>query len=337
MGEAARDGRSAQIFVIQEHHARALHWDFRLERDGVLVSWALPKGLPDDPKRNHLAVHTEDHPLEYQDFEGDIPKGEYGGGHVSIWDRGTYEVEKWLDDEVKVVLHGTRANGRYVLFPTGKPSDKNWMIHRMDPPAEGFEEMPARIEPMQAVAGSLPVRRTGWAFEFAWGGRRTIAYIEGGRVHALDANGTDLTGHLPELRHLGAFLGSRSAIFDGELVAIDREGRPNPEQLREQLDGPSRPGRRRNDDAPTYFIFDLLYLDGRSTIGLSYDERRELLESLELHGRAYVTAPAFTDMAGKAVLAVSREKGLEGVVAKKRRSPYTPGAASGSWIAVGKD
>src|SRR6202012_1817063 len=101
MGDAAapRRGSDAPTFVIQEHHARALHWDFRLERDGVLVSWALPKGLPLSPATNHLAVHTEDHPLDYGGFEGDIPEGEYGGGHVTIWDHGTYECEKWRDNE----------------------------------------------------------------------------------------------------------------------------------------------------------------------------------------------------------------------------------------------
>src|SRR5665213_679562 len=117
MGKSARSAAKKKsplpTFVIQEHHARALHWDFRLERDGVLVSWALPKGLPETPATNHLAVHTEDHPLEYGNFEGDIPKAEYGGGHVSIWDEGTYDLEKWTDREVKVVLHGKRAKGHY--------------------------------------------------------------------------------------------------------------------------------------------------------------------------------------------------------------------------------
>src|SRR3954463_3930401 len=105
-------------FVIQEHHATALHWDFRLERGGVLVSWAVPKGLPLDPKDNRLAVHTEDHPIDYGSFEGEIPTGEYGGGKVLLGDRGRYELEKWTDREVKVVFHGTRAEGRYVFFQT---------------------------------------------------------------------------------------------------------------------------------------------------------------------------------------------------------------------------
>ena len=137
MGYRARPSRRSTrpAFVIQEHHARALHWDFRLEHDGVLVSWALPKGIPEDPKTNHLAVHTEDHPLDYGSFEGEIPAGEYGGGRVTIWDRGDFDLEKWTDTEVMVVLHGSRVSGRYVLFPTG---GKNWMIHRMDPAPAGL-------------------------------------------------------------------------------------------------------------------------------------------------------------------------------------------------------
>src|SRR6201986_4127169 len=109
---AAEPSSAARIFVVQEHHARRLHWDFRLERDGVLVSWALPKGVPDDPGENHLAVHTEDHPLEYAGFHGEIPRGEYGAGAVTIWDRGTYEVLKWDEREVKVNLRGERLAGR---------------------------------------------------------------------------------------------------------------------------------------------------------------------------------------------------------------------------------
>src|SRR5690606_9506031 len=119
----------------QEHHARSLHWDLRLERGGVLVSWAIPRGLPPDPDTDHLAVRTEDHPLEYAGFAGEIPKGEYGGGTVTIWDRGGYQTEKWTEHEIKVVLRGSRAVGRYALFST---RGDNWMIHRMDPPRAGW-------------------------------------------------------------------------------------------------------------------------------------------------------------------------------------------------------
>src|SRR5437667_5382058 len=126
-GGPAPGGERDKVFVVQEHHARRLHWDFRLERDGVLVSWALPRGVPEDPHRNHLAVHVEDHPLEYGDFEGEIPRGEYGAGRVRIWDRGTYQTHKWAlagpKPEVMVTLNGERLHGRYVLFRT---KDDNW-------------------------------------------------------------------------------------------------------------------------------------------------------------------------------------------------------------------
>ena len=158
MGDRRPDskGKDRPVFVIQEHHARALHWDFRLEHEGVLVSWALPKGVPEDPKSNHLAVHTEDHPLDYGSFEGDIPAGEYGGGQVKIWDHGHFEVEKWRPDEVMVVLHGSKVSGRYVLFPTG---GKNWMIHRMDPAPEGFQPLPEQSQADAGHAGNASCRR----------------------------------------------------------------------------------------------------------------------------------------------------------------------------------
>src|ERR687886_2238333 len=143
-------------FVIQEHHATRLHWDLRLEHEGVLASWAIPNGIPQDPKENRKAVHTEDHPIEYIDFEGDIPKGEYGAGTMKVWDTGTYDCHKFREDEVMVTFHGERLSGRYVLFRAGA-EPKDWMIHRMDPPADpGREPMPEHVVPMLARLGELP-------------------------------------------------------------------------------------------------------------------------------------------------------------------------------------
>jgi bifunctional non-homologous end joining protein LigD len=184
---SATTGGEVLHFVVQEHHARRLHWDLRLERDGVLVSWALPRGVPDDPRRNHLAVHVEDHPLEYGQFEGEIPRGNYGAGQVSIWDRGTYETHKWRMDgpkaEVQVTLHGQRLEGRYVLFQT---DERNWMIHRMDPPADGREPMPDRLDPMLArPAAGIPDPDHGWAYEFKWDGARAIVFNDRGAVRVV--------------------------------------------------------------------------------------------------------------------------------------------------------
>src|SRR6478672_6968513 len=151
----------APRFVVQEHHARALHWDLRLEHDGALASWAVPKGIPPDPAKNHLAVRTEDHPLEYLDFHGDIPAGEYGAGTMRIWDRGTYEQHKFREDEVMVTFHGERLHGRYVLFRT---RGDDWMIHRMDPPQDPDRvAMPETLAPMLATSGRLPADDGRWA------------------------------------------------------------------------------------------------------------------------------------------------------------------------------
>jgi bifunctional non-homologous end joining protein LigD len=173
-------GEDLNRYVVQEHHARSMHWDLRLEREGTLASWAVPKGIPPDPQRNHLAVRTEDHPLGYLEFHGDIPEGEYGAGTMKIWDQGTYELHKWRADEVMVTFHGERLEGRYVLFRTG---GKNWMIHRMDPPQDaGREPMPERIAPMLARSGPLPPDDGRWAYEVKWDGVRAIGHGEGGRL-----------------------------------------------------------------------------------------------------------------------------------------------------------
>ena len=320
-------------FVIQEHHARALHWDFRLERDGVLVSWALPKGLPLDPRTNHLAVHVEDHPFDYGKFEGTIPKGEYGAGQVTIWDHGTYETEKWRKDEVIVVLHGKRVTGRYVLFAT---DEKNWMIHRMDPAPQNFEVMPEHVKPMLALAGGLPKSDAGWAYEFKWDGVRAMVYVDGGRVRAFTRNDKSLLTTFPELRDIGLHLGSRSAILDGEIVALDKDNRPNFSTLSKRLHVTSKTAieKLQRSIPASFFAFDLLYLEGRSLMERSYDERRAALESLKLHGETFATPPSITKTAGSKVLDISRERGLEGVVIKRQSSRYSPGTRNGEWIKV---
>ena len=329
-GQPGDPGRS---FVVQEHHARALHWDFRLEHDGVLVSWALPKGVPEDPATNHLAVHTEDHPLEYGSFEGNIGKGEYGGGQVSIWDHGEYELEKWTDTEVKVVLHGSKARGRYVLFATG---GKNWMIHRMDPARDGFQPLPERVPPMLAVAGSLPASDDDWAYEVMWDGLRAVVYSSGGRARAVSGSDEDITGSFPELREAGEKLGARPAILDGELVALGADGRPGSGRLpqRLELSGRSQIIRGAREIPATYVAFDVLHLDGRSLLDLGYDERRELLESLGLSGGSLLTGDSFHGVAGADVLAAARQLGFEGIVAKRRDAPYRPGQRSDAWLTI---
>ncbi len=328
-----RRRKDLPVFVIQEHHARALHWDFRLEHDGVLVSWALPKGVPEDPKTNHLAVHTEDHPLDYGSFEGDIPAGEYGGGRVDIWDHGHFEVEKWRQDEVMVVLHGSKVNGRYVLFPTG---GKNWMIHRMDPAPQGFQPLPERVRPMLATLGTLPVDDEGWAFEIKWDGVRAISFIEGGRIRMTSRNDKDLTPSFPEFRELGEILGSRPCVLDGEIVVLGEDGAPDFGRLQHRLHlaSPHAVKKQSAESPASYVLFDVLHLDGHPLFALSYDERRTRLEALGLSGASFATADSFRDAKGEDILQATKEAGLEGVIAKKRNSAYVEGKRSEAWIKI---
>ncbi len=332
MGRRPTKRADSRRFVIQEHHATSLHWDLRLERDGVLVSWALPKGLPDTPEGNHLAVHTEDHPLEYETFEGEIPKGEYGGGTMTIWDSGRYDTEKWSDREVKFVLHGSRATGDFVLFQT---KDKNWMIHRHGPSIR-TDPLPTSIKPMLATPGELPADDTGWAFEIKWDGVRTILFVEGGRVRAQSRNDLDVTASFPELADIGEFLGMTTCVVDGEVVALGEDGRPSFARLQQRMHVANRrEARRRAASVPVTFVaFDVLYLEGHSLLGEPYDERRTKLESLHLSGPTFTTTESFRDVPGRDVLDAATSNGLEGIVGKRRDSPYFPGRRSLDWIKV---
>jgi bifunctional non-homologous end joining protein LigD len=325
----SRKSKDELAFVIQEHHASSLHWDFRLEHHGVMASWALPKGLPLDPNQNRLAVATEDHPMEYASFEGEIPAGEYGGGSVSIWDSGTYEVEKWSDREVALVLHGDRATGRYVLFQT---NGKQWMIHRRDPVPDGWEPLPAHFRPMLATPGELP-KGKGWANEFKWDGIRAGVEVEGGRIQVRSRNDADLTAAFPELRGLGESLGMTMALFDGEIVVLDPDGVPKFGLIQQRLHvtSPRVAARLAKETPASLMIFDLLQLNGLSLLNLPYQDRREVLESMDIGGDHWAVTPSFNGR-GSEVMRTAKKNGLEGVVSKKVSSLYRPGHRSDEWV-----
>jgi bifunctional non-homologous end joining protein LigD len=334
--EAAReDGRR---FVIQEHHATRLHWDLRLEHDGVLVSFAIPNGLPEAPKDNRLAVHTEDHPLEYLEFEGEIPKGQYGAGSMRVWDRGTYKVLKWEPRKIEVRLHGERVQGRYALFPIDKDDDpKNWMIHRMDPPVdEAAEPMPEKIVPMMARTGTLPRDDENWAFEVKWDGVRAVCHSEPGRMRLHSRNLLDITPRYPEVGRLNRALSHHRAILDGEIVALDAEGKPSFGALQRRMHvGSESTVRRLAKEAPvTYIIFDLLWLDGHSLMDLPYTERRARLAELELGDNGRWRVPDYVAGHGQQLLSATEQQGLEGVIAKRLDSPYEPGRRTPCWLKI---
>ena len=300
-----RRTQGAPRFVVQEHSARRLHWDLRLEHDGVAVSWAVPNGIPEDPAENRLAVHTEDHPLEYLEFEGEIPAGEYGAGTMRIWDRGTYECEKWEEHKVVFSFEGERLSGRYALFRTG--GEKDWMIHRMDPPAGDRDPFPELVKPMLARPARLPRKQEGWAAEVRWEGTRAVAYGRPGRLRLTDGDGRDISRAHREVRRLARQLGAREAVLDGVI--------------------------RADAEAVTYAIFDLLYLEGRDLTAEPYVRRRELLGELELDGEHWQT-PSHSSGRLKELLTASREQGLPGLVLKRLDSRYEPGKRSDSWRCV---
>jgi bifunctional non-homologous end joining protein LigD len=338
MGDEAASEQGLR-FVVQEHHATRLHWDLRLERDGVAVSWAIPNGLPEVPKDNRLAVHTEDHPLEYLEFEGDIPKGEYGAGKMRIWDHGTYEELKWEPRKVEVRFNGERLQGRYALFPLDKGEDpKDWMIHRMDPPADpaAGEPLPDRIVPMMARLDSLPRDDDQWAFEIKWDGVRAVCYSEPGRLRLQSRNLLDITPRYPEVGRLNRALSHHRAVLDGEIVALDAEGRPSFGALQRRMHVGSESAVRRlaRETPVTYVIFDLLWLDGHSLMGLPYAERRARLADLGIGDGERWRVPDYVAGHGAQLLAATEQQGLEGVIAKRLDSTYEAGRRSQSWIKV---
>jgi bifunctional non-homologous end joining protein LigD len=336
-----QDGASSdgQRYVIQEHHATRLHWDLRLEHDGVAVSWAIPNGLPEAPKDNRLAVRTEDHPLEYLEFEGDIPKGEYGAGKMRIWDRGTYDVLKWEPRKVEVAFHGERLQGRYALFPLDKgESPKDWMIHRMDPPADpaAGAPIPEKVVPMMAQLGKLPRDDSGWAFEIKWDGVRAICQSEPGRMRLHSRNLLDITPRYPELGRLNRALSHHRAVLDGEVVALDAEGKPSFGALQRRMHVAAESTVRRlaRELPVTYVIFDLLWLDGHSLMELPYEERRARLAELDLADGERWRVPDYVVGHGAQLLAATEQQGLEGVIGKRLDSTYEPGRRSPSWVKV---
>ncbi|HEY2714655.1 MAG TPA: DNA ligase D, partial [Solirubrobacterales bacterium] len=321
-------------FVVQEHSARRLHWDLRLEHDGAAASWAIPNGIPMDPEQNRKAIRTEDHPLEYLSWEGEIPKGEYGAGTMRVWDSGTYVLEKWTEAKVMAEFEGERLRGRYAIFRAGK-SDRDWMIHRIDPPEEVADPFPEAVVPMLAKLAPLPADDTGWAVEVKWDGVRAIAYCRPGRLELQTRNLNPVTDSYPEVRRLSRQIGARDAVLDGELVAFDADGRPSFERLQQRIHQTDEAiVRRRMKSHPvTYLVFDLLYLDGRNLMDEPYSSRRELLEGLALEGESWQT-PAHSVGHAKELLAAAAERQLEGIVLKRLDSRYAPGKRNGSWLKV---
>jgi bifunctional non-homologous end joining protein LigD len=394
-------------FVVQRHRATRLHYDVRFEIDGVLMSWAVPRGPSMRPLERRHAARTEDHPLEYFDFEGVIPRGEYGAGDVIVWDWGTWEPEAETPDpgkavrkgELKLVVSGERLKGRFVLVRTRSddPSKEEWLlIHKRDehaddawdidayptsvksgrtndevrdgvpaiwlsgaPAAEAEIDltaakdarMPDFIAPMAATAVDAPFSDADWLYELKLDGYRVLAVVRDGRVKLWTRNKLDAAKYFPELAAAKpTWIAADEAIVDGEVVALDADGRPDFSLLQDRTGmkglAQKRGERRASTEgapggaaasgppAPLIFhAFDLLHLDGRSLVDVPLEDRKRLLKSrLRTHPQVRYVSHIAED--GELFFEQVRAQRLEGMIAKLRRSRYESGKRSRAWLKV---
>jgi bifunctional non-homologous end joining protein LigD len=358
-GELGKNERN--IFVVQRHAARRLHFDFRMEIDGVLKSWAVPKGPPTSPGEKRLAVHVEDHPLEYGNFEGEIPKGNYGAGEVSIWDRGHFTVEGPPDaaaqlarGDFKFYLEGSRLRGRYVLVKMKHAERGNeWLLICKQESAEERDShpkvssaanatgpgalpgavaapMPAQIRAALATLEEEPFSHPDWLFEIKWDGERALVWIRAGEIEIRSRSGRNITQEYPELKEIVKCLDAREAVLDGEIVVLDKTGRADFKRLQRRF-GVQNPSAALRREAPAaYYTFDLLFCDGYDLRNVALINRKALLGQL-LSANATVRFSDHQVEHGKELFEVARERGLEGIVAKRQNSPYAEGR-SGLWI-----
>ena len=313
-------------FVVQRHDARRLHYDFRLERNGALASWAVPKGVPLEPGQRALAVHVEDHPLEYASFEGEIPKGEYGAGLVEIWDSGTYElVEEKRDGGLTVRLHGKRLEGTWTLVPAKLDGDpKNWLLLRKRDETAPAPRRRRSYKPMLATLAKDVPKGKDWLYEAKWDGYRAIVDVFGGNATLTSRNGNDLTTRFDTVRRaLERSVKTPDCVLDGEVCALDEQGRATFSAMQQ--------GKARTQYV--FVAFDLLEVEGDLQIDLPLTERRKRLKKLlDLRNRGVLFSESFDD--GEALLEAARQQQLEGIVAKRRDSRYQPGRRGAEWLKI---
>jgi bifunctional non-homologous end joining protein LigD len=323
----AKRGRKEPIFVVQRHDARRLHYDFRLERDGALASWAVPKGVPLEPGQQNLAVHVEDHPLDYATFEGEIPKGEYGAGTVEIWDSGTYELlEEKRNGGLTVRLKGERLDGVWALVPARLSGDeKNWLIVRKrEDGAPAPSVTTGTYMPMLATLAEELPRGAGWIFEVKWDGYRAIASVAGSEATLTSRNGNDLTSRFEHVaKEIAKAVKTTDCVLDGEVCALDESGRSSFSAMQQGKAGTPL----------VYYVFDVLEVEGEPLVDLPLVDRRKRLDVLlDKRNRTVRLSDSFDD--GEALLQAAKERGLEGVIAKRLDSRYVEGKRTRDWLKI---
>jgi bifunctional non-homologous end joining protein LigD len=379
--EVRAGAEHGDTFVVQKHRATRLHYDFRLAIDGTLKSWAVPKGPSQSLADKRLAVMTEDHPLDYANFEGKIPEGNYGAGTVMVWDRGTFRVEGQLDalkqlekGEIKFHLNGEKLRGSFVLVKLKKSEKGNeWLmikhkdaaedpkwnidehdgsaltgrtleeikeelppkhplapIHPMELQGANKAAMPSRLEPMLSTLADHPFSDPGWLFEIKWDGVRALAWIADGGVTLRSRTGADITKRYPELASLPDALAARQVILDGEIVALDAQGRSDFERLQERMHVRAPSERLLSQIPIVYYIFDILYCDGYELRKAPLIGRKQLLQRL-LHASERFRYSDHQLEHGKELFELANESGLEGIVAKRADSLYVS-ERSTNWV-----
>ena len=390
------DRQGPLTFVVQKHAARRLHYDFRLELDGVLKSWAVTKGPSADPTQKRLAVMVEDHPIDYASFEGSIPAGEYGAGQVIVWDRGTYSPDEGgelsFDDrslaeermreglekgKLSFTLRGDKLKGSWTLVKMHN-QDKNWLLikHRDDDintetdiltreqsvisgvtiedikagatpetktdpvtpdklPGAAKKEMPVTLSPMLATLTDATFSDDTWYFEPKLDGYRILSFIDGDRVRLLSRRGNDITGHYKELAEALKKQPSAQMILDGELIALDSKGKQCFQCLQGYLNVFHKAVSKDIEppSAVIYYVFDILYLEGYDLTGVPLEKRKEVLKANLIPGDILRLVEYFP-AEGEKLFKAAVDNGLEGIIAKKKKSKYETGKRSAAWLKI---
>jgi DNA ligase D-like protein (predicted ligase)/DNA ligase D-like protein (predicted polymerase)/DNA ligase D-like protein (predicted 3'-phosphoesterase) len=323
---SAGTGRS---FVVHRHHASRLHYDLRLERDGTLQSWAVPKGLPPRPGIKRLAVRVEDHPLEYLTFEGTIPKGQYGGGRMWVFAQGKYDVTKEKKDGFYFRLQSHAINAEYRTYNT---RGKDWLLERVDLPQVDWLRDP--IEPMLANSDDHVPDSDNFLYEVKWDGIRAMISLDEGQVRIMSRNQNDITVAFPELLVPEKSFRASSLLIDTEIVCLDESGRPVFQDVIHRMRQTSESAAKRGaaKHPAVCYVFDLLYLDGRPVVGEPLERRREWMTDAIRTGTAYRVSESVEDGAG--LFEAAGTMGLEGIMAKGRASTYIPGKRTSQWLKI---
>ncbi len=315
-------------FVVQIHHATNLHYDLRLEMEGVLRSWAIPKGLPSEPGTKRLAIETEPHPLKYLDFEGVIPKEEYGGGKMWVFARGKFEMIKKEKKRLHFRLISPEIEAEWLLY---NMKNDEWLIERKDTPKTDWLEK--TLGPMLAIPSKEIPSNEEYSFEIKWDGIRAMISIDDKKIIIRSRSGQDITAKFPEIANPKNCRAS-TAILDGELVCLDEAGRPVFTDVISRLhtSGGAKIEALSKRKKAYFYAFDCLYLGGRSLLRDPLEKRQEWLQTILRKGGHFRMSEPMAD--GASLFEAAKLHNLEGIIAKKKGSLYYPGNRSVDWLKI---